>query len=282
MRKSAFLFLLILFFIGCTFGGNPIGLLNQISSRLLSFNDPELRTCVFDPNYSIVHFPMYHEPNTRNYSNEVYELVTKSQFQLLHTIIDYHRSLRGGLAIFDERVTTDSYDSNYIQSLENGFANSDTYTKLSGEVFYFSERYKTAKILFGQGFPSHYEYLNEPQKQFLFDTGASLTLYFLQEIPKIYKVISQEKFDLVRSNLLGISSNYIDNPQNQYWIFTFRDMELRREVNEFYRQNSFYRGLIFIAYGAKHDFSDDFVGFPFQSGHDFCLRWDRSSPAILP
>ena len=282
MFKNCYNFYLIIlfsfFFTACSLGANQSGFFQQIHSRSLSLNDPELRTCVFDPYYSVIHFPMYHEPPVNNYSNEIYDLVVKSQFQLLHTIIDYNRAVRP-LAVFDERVTSDSYNSKYIQKIEQGLAQSDTYKKFNGKVFYFSERKRTAEHLFGQGFPSHYEYLNEPQKNFLFDTGASLALYFLQELSKVYKVISTEKLKIVQANLSG---NWVtaDRNENHYWIFTFRDMELRREVNGFYQKNPFYKGLVFIAYGAEHDLSKDFAGLPFQSGRDFCLKWDRSSSPL--
>ncbi|MCZ0933144.1 MAG: hypothetical protein OXJ52_08340, partial [Oligoflexia bacterium] len=266
------LFLCAFFFTGCALGVNQTGVFQQVLSRSLSLNEPELRTCVFDPYYSVVHFPMYHDPPVKNYSTQTYELVVKSQFQLLHTLIDYHRSARP-LAVFDERITSDSYNLSYVQAIERGLAESDTYTRFNGTVFYFAERYKTANRLFGQGFPSYYEYLNELQKKFLFNTGASLTLYLLKEIPQIHKVISPRKLKLFRANLVGdiTNSDSLKLSENYYWVFTFRDMELRREVDTFYQRNSSYRynGLVFIAYGANHDFSDDFAGLPFQSGHDF-------------
>ena len=283
--KYFWLFLCAFFLTGCALGVNQPGVFQQVLSRSLSLNEPELRTCVFDSYSSIVHFPMYHDPPVKDYSLQTYELVVKSQFQLLHTIIDYHRSAKP-LAIFDEHVTSDGYDSSYIQRLEQGTVPpSDFYEKFNGSTFYFAERYRSARSLFGQGFPSHYEYLNELQKKFLFDTGASRTLYFLKEISQIHKVISPERFKLFRANLIGdiTSSNSLNFNENQYWIFTFRDRELRSEVDKFYQKNSFYRynGLVFIAYGANHDFSDDFIGLPFQSGHDFCLKW-RHSSSVLP
>ena len=274
-----FIFLSAYFFVGCALGVSTPGAFQQIYSRSLSFNEPELRTCIFDPYYSVVHFPMYHDPPTTNYSSETYELVAKSQFQLLHTIIDYHRSGKP-LAVFDEHITSDSYNANYIQTIERGAAKTDTYSKFNGSVYRFEERYKTAQYLFGRGFPSHYEYLTVPQKKFLFDTGASLTLYLLKEIPQIHKVISSEKLKLAKSNLIESSVDFLNSNENYYWIFTFRELELKREVDRFYQRNPLYNGLVFIAYGAKHDLSDDFIGVSFQSGSDFCLKWDHSSVGL--
>ena len=277
--KISFLFFLL--FTACSLGTYQEGTFYQIQSRSLSLYEPELRTCVFDPFYSIVHFPMYHEAPVKQYSARDYELVTKSQFQLLHTIIDYHRSLGGRLAVFDEHITSDVYNSSYAQAIGRGLANHDTYEKINGSIYHYSERYRTAHNLFGNSFPSHYEYLNDLQKKFLYESGASLTLYLLQEIPKIYKVISPAQLDVVRANLVGNIASAPEGSSNYYWTFTFRDMELRREVNKFYQQYPFYAGVVFIAYGAAHDFSDDFAGLSFESGHDFCLNWTSSRP-ILP
>lgn len=280
--KNHFLFLVFIFFFSaCSPSSYQPGIFQLTQSRSLSLQEPELRTCVFEPHYSIVHFPMYHEPPVANYSIEDYELVVKSQFQLMHTLIDYQQALRDHLAVFDEHISSDRYNFNYIQSLESGLAGADTYEKLNGNIYHYSERYRTAYSLFGNGFPSHYEYLNELQKKFLYETGASLTLYLLQEIPQIYKVISQEQLKVAKANLTGDFLTGSEGNASYYWIFTFRDMELRREVNKFYQARPSYTGLVFIAYGANHDFSDDFAGLSFQSGHDFCLGWTDSS-SVLP
>ena len=278
-KNCSLIFFSTYFFTSCVLGVSTPGVFQQVASRSLSFNDPELRTCVFDPYYSIVHFPMYHDPPTLDYSPETYELVSKSQFQLLHTILDYHRSGRP-LAVFDENINADSYNYNYIQVIESGQAQSDIYTKLNGNTYNYTERYRTAHHLFGQGFPSHYEYLTIHQKKYLFETGASLTLYFLKEIPQIYKVISKEKMKLVKANLPENAFNSLDDGKNRYWIFTFRELELKKEIDSFFIRNPIYNGLVFIAYGAEHDFSGYFIGLPFQSGN-FCLKWENS-PLILP
>ena len=281
--KRQFLFILfVFFFTACSLGSYQPGTLQLTQSRSLSLYDPELRTCVFDPFYSIVHFPMYHEaPTQENFSIETYELVAKSQFQLMHTLIDYQRALQFNLAVFDEHITSDGYNSNYMHSLQRGLAGGDTYTKMNGQTYYYSERYRLAQNLFGNGFPSHYEYLNELQKKFLYETGASVTLYLLQEIPQIYKVISKTQWQVVKANLTGKFFSAVEGNPNYYWIFTFREMELRREINKFYQRRPSYAGLVFIAYGASHDFSDDFAGLSFQSGHDFCLKWTSTS-SVLP
>ena len=282
MKKQFLFFVFIFFLTACAVGSYQPGILQLTQSRSLSLYNPDLRTCVFDPHYSIVHFPMYHEPPTKDISARAYELVVKSQFQLMHTIIDYQRALRGDLAVFDEHITSDHFNLNYLRSLERGLVTKDVFEKFNGSIYHYSERYKTAHNLFGTGFPSHYEYLNEIQKKFLYETGASLTLYLLQEISQIYKVISLSQLRLAKSNLVGDFVNSSKGSSNYYWVFTFRDMELRKQVNQFFQKRPLYSGLVFIAYGASHDFSDDFIGQSFQSGHDFCLNWVSSSSSVLP
>ena len=282
LQKILILFLFLFVLANCQLGSSQPGVLGQVASRPLSLQEPELKTCVFDPGYSLVHFPMFHtSPNIEDNTPGTYsDLTVKSQFQLLHTLLDYNRSLRGFLTVFDEVITEDGYDLNYLSELERGLVSSDQVTRLDGRIFNLTERYQTARNLFGGGFPSYYEHLNELQKQFLYDTGASLALYFVREIAQLYKVISPQKFNVVKNSIIGINEN---SDQYRYQVFTVRELELRIQIQQFYQRNPTYRGLVFIAYGANHDFSDEFAGYPFQSGHPFCLNWTQSSsPHLLP
>ena len=259
------------------------GTLYQLTSQPLSLNYPELKTCIFDPQYRIVHFPMYHFPSSGHYTAQTYEDVAQSQFQLLHTIISYNRS-PGQLSVFDESIITDHYNKSYFQSLSSEKSSLGIYTRIDGQTFYIKERLETARQLFFNGFPKYYEYLSKPQKDFLFNMGASLTLFLLKQIPQIHKVISSESFSLVKANLLD-ANGMLQLEGNHYWLFDFRESELRKEVLHFFERNNHPQSIILIAYGAKHNFSDEFSGFPFQSGHNFCLNWrDQSMPfqPILP
>ena len=275
------LFCLFIFMTACQFNnGLTEGFNQRISSRNLSSINPALKTCVFDPGYSIVHFPMYHKPpSTENVSPTEYELVVQSQFQLLHSLLDYNRSLRGGLAVFDEHITSDNYNQAYLNRLSAGLAVNDTYRQLDGTVFFVSERQTTARNLFSSGWPIYYEYLSPNQKQFLWEVGAALTLYLLKELPQLYKVISPEKMNVVKA---GIGNNFSQTniSQNYNWVFTFRETELKNEVSQFYQKNPSYAGLVFIAYGSSHDFSDEFLGRSFQSGHSFCMDWVQPSNTL--
>ena len=264
-KIGIFILFLILGLVNCQIGSGPAGVF-QLRSRFLSLNNPELRTCIFDPYYSIVHFPMYHFPAEGNYSSQDKELTVHSQFQLLHTIIDYKRSGRA-FFVFEEQAITD-YTPAYYQNLLSGQIRGE-YTRMDGQIFHLNERIQTAKNLFRNGFPNYYEYLSPQQKDYLFNMGASFTLYFLGEIPQIHKVISREKFKLAEANLRDSSGRI---RKNNYWIYNFRELELRNEVLNF-RRNHGSQGIIFIAYGASHNLYDEFAGFPFQSSHNFCLNW---------
>lgn len=265
----------------CAIGGYPDGALHQLTAQPLSLNSSALRTCVFDPHYSILHFPMSHTPPSKgHYTPQIWTEVVLSQFQLLHTILAYNRSRQRQLLLFDENIVSDSYNESFFQALRAGQAPHASYTKLNGDVFYMEERMRTAQNFFTGGIPRYYEHLSQPQREFLFHTGASITLYLLGEIPKIYKVISPEKYALLKANL-QTTAGHIQIEGNSYWVFTFRELELRQEALRVFQQNPGFGRVILIAYGSAHDFSDEFTGYPFQSGHNFCLTW-RNDPSLNP
>ena len=245
----------------------------KITSRALSLKNQHFRSCVFDDIYPIVHFPMHHTPTDGQYTQKTFELVAHSQFQLLHTILDYNRS-SWDLAVFDEHFFTNVYNEVFFKALlnRNPQAWNSIYTRLDGRDFQLGERLSTAKALF-TSFPGYYEYLSIPQKQFLFDMGASFTLYLLGELPKIYPVISKQNFNLVKSQLIRNGQFNFQDQGARYWIYTFREDELKKQVLNFFQRNYQARKKILIAYGTNHDFSDNFSGYPFQSGHSFCLPW---------
>ncbi len=277
-RHIYFLFLFFSFTaVNCQIGGYSAGTFYNVSSQPLSLHNPHLRTCIFDPHYSIVHFPLYHF--TSGYlSPQERENITQSEFQLLHTILAYKGSRRP-IFVFDERITVDGYDSQYFQMLSSGSVSpTQSYTRIDGKEFFLVERFQRARHLFGNNIPDKYEYLSPEQKQFIFNTGAPRTLYLLGKIDRLYKVISKGSFDLVKGQTHqgGVIQG------QEYWIFDFREQELRKEVLNFLQTNPGLQGLIFVSYGADHDFSDEFAGLSFQSGHSFCLNWQNHSPPVLP
>ena len=269
-RKLAFSFfpfmsLFLFTFTSCTVGTYTEGILQELHSQNLSLNDPNLRTCIFGSQYSIVHFPMYHYPPDGHYDQRSYEITVRSQFQLLHTLLKYSRSQKK-LFVFDENVTSDLYDQNYFQVLSSGQASTDFYKTIDNRVIYIERQMELARHLFSNGFPMYYEHLLPEQKEMLFGIGASLILYLLGELPRIYKTISPEQFSVVKNQVNT-------NNQTNYFLFDFREEELRKELLNVFQRNYDFQTVMFIAYGAKHDFSNEFLGYSFQSGHSFCLNW---------
>ena len=290
---ASHLFVLLTFlltFTNCQTSPYPQGTLYQLSSQPLSQIDPDLRTCVFDPAFSIVHFPMYHIPPKEEERRKeyFYERAVRSQFQLAHTILDYTRFPSLYLSVFDEHITTDTYNSQYFQNLSLGLLPSATYKRHTARnvviEFRLEEEMRKAQHLFPNGvIPRNYEHLNPLQKDFIFNLGASLTLYLLGKIPKIHKVISPEKFELARDQALtGASGEFQRTSQSSYWIDDFREEGLKEQVLNLFHNNPNPQRLILIAYGAGHDLSNEFAGYPFQSGHSFCLKWENKFQLSYP
>lgn len=244
-----------------------------LSIQNLSLTDSRFTTCNFDPQYSIVHFPMYHFPSYGQVTQESYERISRSQFQLLHSILNYNRSFRK-ILLFEESVSTDNFDESYFQNLQQGLQNQDKIERLAdGKFFLVTEQFYKARELFAQ-VPRYYEHLSLEQKDFLLNIGAAFALYFIGEVPKLYKVISSEKFNQV---VHAINQNpEIKTDKQNYWIVEFRERALQEELMQVYRTNIKPNELIFISYGADHDFSDEFAGQAFQSGHNHCLLWDQT------
>lgn len=242
----------------------------------LSQEDPLLRTCIFQPQTRIAHFPMYHFPATGKHDDFLREKVSKSQFQLLHTILTYLPHV----AVFEENVTTNTFGPGTFQALIQGQGQNFTYTRADGVIFNLQERYNTARNLFHGGIPLYYNHLGKLQKEYLFQTGASMTLYYLGHILQIHKVIEYEEYQVVidQINQMGGVEQFLrsNSPNSKYYIFDYREEKLRLQVEGFFAQNPGFQGLVLIAYGAQHEFQDDFAGryFEFEKG-SACLQWDR-------
>ena len=237
----------------------------------LGLTDPLFKNCVFQPQTRIAHFPVYNFPPTGNYDANLRERVSKSQFQLLHTILTYHPDV----AVFDENITTNTFGPNMLQSLQQGLEEFH-YTRADGKSFSLQERYSTARSLFHSGIPQYYEHLDETQKEYLFQTGGSMTLYFLGYIRQLHKVIDLNDFQIVLDHINqsgGIRKMTFSN-QKDYYIFDFRQEKLKLQVVEFFNLNPSFRGISLIAYGASHDLRDDFSGYLFEDGRH-CLQWDE-------
>ena len=276
---------LTLFLTGCLPSQTPFstGHSNPKSLRL-SLNNPQFTSCQYPGNTRIAHFPMFHYPPT-GFGEDQRELerVSKSQFQLLHTIISY----RPNIAVFSEGILTDHYNRHTYSQLRQG-TDRTTFSRLDGTVFQLQERYNTAQSLFPGKVTQFYEHLTSSQKKFLAYTGGSLTAWLLGQIPgnHIYKTATEQDMEAVTSNLNRISlTKYNGNlnllfntpegndQERDYWLLHFREKRTFEEVSRFYRQNPSFRGfgLVLIAYGANHRFNDEFSS-NFSDG-SFCLRW---------
>lgn len=243
----------------------------------LSLKDPLFKTCIFSPQARIVHFPMYHFPPTGEFDSALKEKVTKSQFQLMHSILAYFPHI----AVFDEHLTTSEYNQDLFELLESGRAGKSSYTRADGEEFNLQKQFYEARRQFRTGVPQYYEHLTPRQKNYLFHVGASMTLYFLKHVLQLHRVINPSDFQVVIDEIDrhgGIKKYFqTHSSPDDYYIYKFREGKLKLQVLEFFRINSWFPGLALVAFGALHKFNDDFKGFFFESGKSAgCLAWDRS------
>lgn len=235
----------------------------------LSSVNKNLNTCIFQNGFQILHFPMWHYPPEGKYTEDEYEYTVKSQFQLLHTILAYQRT-NIPFAVFDESVTERDLDQAFLRVIQSNSSN-HIVTRIDGTDVSYNFSYILAHQLFGGGIPQFYEQLNSQQKNLLFEIGASVTLFLLQQIPKVHRVIDPANFQLVTQNMRGYD--------DKYWVYSFREQRLRDQVFYFLRQNP--ATVVFIAYGANHNLYDDFATFSFTSGHYHCLNWTPFKDQII-
>ena len=246
----------------------------------LSLTDPSFTTCAFRPETRIAHFPMYHYPPSGELNDSLREKITKSQFQLLRTILMYHPHI----AVFDEHVTINDYGPKVFNSLQNQGKSGVTYTRHDGTIFDLQLRFNEAQSLFHAGIPQYYDQLGELQKKYLLDTGGPLTLYFLGYIPQLHKVIDYGDLRIVMNHIKsqGGAGQFfrVSSNQRDYYVYDFREEKLFYQVTTFFEINPSFNGLALISYGALHDMKDDFNGYPFEEGTS-CLRWDRDTSIPL-
>ena len=294
-QRNELILTLILISTACS---GPVNIIPRSGGRIspenalpLSLSNPELRSCKYPAGTRIAHFPMFHYPPTGfNGNREMFERVSASQFQLLHTILSY----KPHVAVFSEGIFLDHYNTQTFSYLKQGL-DKTTFSLFDGTQFELPERYNTARGLFpaNRGVPQYYEHLTQSQKEFLSYTGGARTAWLLEQIPHIYKSASEQDRAAVRANLIRISNTKYNgslqrllgtpegtDQERDWWLLHYREKRLMNEVNQFFNQNRSFRGVVLIAYGAFHNLSDEFpAGF---SNGSFCLSWDRANPAIRP
>ena len=285
LLKLTFLACLFLLLTNCEVGGGvyvpPKGpvTITPPALRGLSLHDPHLTTCNYLPQFKIAHFPMYHFPPNGKFNPASFQRITRSQFQLLHTILNNGNNI----VVFEESVQHDNYTQKKLNS-----PNTYYFIRSDGQRFEWGERRRLARHLFPT-VPLYYEHLTEPQKQYIYDIGGVLTLFYLDQIPKIYKTIVSTDFEVVLANLKQEAKrlnhdffSFLSLPKGQsptrdYWLFDYREQKLFQEIAKFYQKNPNYKGLVLIAYGLAHDLSDDFAGFSFSTG-THCIQWINTAP----
>ena len=245
----------------------------------LSLSNPELKSCQYPEHTRIGHFPMFSYPATGfSGDQKLFELVSTSQFQLLHTIIAY----KPYIAVFSQSILTDHYNAQTHSQLKQG-TDKTTISRLDGATFHLQERYNTAWELFPEEVPKYYEHLTQSQKEFLAYTGGALTAWLLGQIPHIYKTASKPdiaaitaKWNQITQARYGGSSSQSDlensNKDVYLELLQGRTTKLKEEVDQFYDQNPHFSGLVLIAFGAIHKLHKEFP-MSFSDG-SFCLEWN--------
>ena len=262
-------FLIILFF-------TQIPAIAQ-QSISLSLSNPELKSCQYPEHTRIGHFPMFFYPGTGfSGDQKLLELVSTSQFQLLHTIIAY----KPHIAVFSQDILTDHYNAQTYSHLKQG-TDKTTISRLDSTIFHLQERYNAAGELFPGKVPQNYELLTQSQKEFLAYTGGALTAWLLGQIPHIYKTASKQDLDVWNQIALA---RYVNNnspqaatesntPDIYLQLLQDRTTKLKEEVDNFYDQNPHFSGLVLIAFGAIHKLHKEFpTGF---SDGSSCLKWNN-------
>lgn len=249
--------------------------------KILSLSNPSLKTCIFQPQTRIAHFPMYHFPPAGKYTADIREIVSQSQFQLFHTVLTYSPNV----ALFEESQTNNKFNPILLERLKKNQGHAFTTKGLSGKPVSVQKLFDTANSLFYNGISAYYEYLKEDQKEYLFQIGASRTLYFLGHIPYIFKSIPNANAQIILSKVKsqGGVEKFLNSssPDKNYYLLDFRENQLKHQVLEFFKINPTFSGLALIAYGGAHNFEDDFKGYFFETG-THCLDWTQKASSPNP
>ena len=231
----------------------------------LSLLNPDLKSCQYPEHTRIGHFPMFFYPATGfSGDQKLFELVSTSQFQLLHTIIAY----KPYIAVFSQSVLTDHYNTQTYSQLRQE-TDKTTILRPDGTLFHLQERYDTAWELFSGKVPQCYEHLTHTQKEFLAYTGGDLTAWLLGQIPHIYKTASEPDINAITAKWNQVTqARYGDgspqlNPENRnqdiyLQLLQNRATKLKTETDKFYDKNPHFSGLVLIAFGAIHKLHNEF------------------------
>jgi len=104
-----------------------------------------------------------------------------------------------------------------------------------------------AKMFFPKGFPTNFHELTSLQKEFLYDQGATFTLFYLGEIPSLYKSIHRDVSDIFDNQIAEGAYEKISAPRE------IEAIECAKEaaINYFGKKDD---ATVIIVFGGFHDF----------------------------
>ena len=193
-------------------------------------------------NIKVTHFQQVHEHPSIKLPHYITPMISKSQFHILQTLLDYQRQGKK-FVVFDEEE---------VNEVRAGIQKNSS-NKIS-KAF--------------QSIPKSHKLLSSEQKKILIKKGAARVLYFLDRINHIHKVISDRDWSLFKSHRIHAFF---------YFMHAFREKKLKEEVdfflNEYKKKHEKdYDGEIVIIYGAAHNLSDEFKDCSFQTVNTFYLN----------
>lgn len=110
---------------------------------------------------------------------------------------------------------------------------------------------KTAKLVFKNGFPTSINGLNLPQKCYLYKYGAAKILFYLGEIPALYKSIHREIAEAIIEKAKAEPSGYLSRSLNA--PREIEAMECAKEA-ALAHYESLDDATVIIVFGLLHDF----------------------------
>ena len=240
------------------------------SFKTLTTTKPPLTTIPFDEDKQIIHLPelQYHkiEPSKKI---PLFEL---GQFQLLHTLLDYKKTGKEFVVFFGGRILFDFEsewaDINSEDSQSILIAHEGKHVQLKDVIIQAREVFLKEGSL---NIPDKYEDLNLKQKDFLFKQGAVNLLYYLQEIDKVYKVMTELEYNEYVSNRDNPDPNHPKCGTMRCWDYDYVESKIKEHVVYFleaYKRNhkKDYEGKIFIIHRLEHDLDVEFSDYSFDRG----------------
>ena len=217
-----------------------------LTPRDLTCQSSLLKTTVFNNNTRIAFLPQIH--GDKNWEREK-ENIAMSQFKNLNTILDYKNNNQD-FVVFNEGFLKD-IDSSLMDRADSTRL---TPTTSLLEKYYVSDILADAKRLFST-VPRCYEQLTEEQKIFLISWGAPLISLLLGVIDKLYATITREEhLSLPRSGRAQVAEK--------------KEQHLELKIREFLKTKPNFNGIVFIIYGARHEFCDNFQFYFYERGED--------------